>query len=370
MLAPGVGLTVKQNSAPVLAHVLLDVSKGGVVSATGTNLMATMTRALQVMDAIPGAACAPGRDLVKILTLMPAGDVRMTSAPNNYLTIESLVPKKKVSVKLLGMSASDFPDLDKVDLAACEPVSLGVGALRELADAVLYAAAKDEHRPHLGVVHIEREDGTTLHAVTTDGHRLCHAISGMPFPTLKPAGIGVPARSMQRLLSALPEDGEVALQVSAAHLVAVCGPLRATLKLVTDPFPAWRNIIPTGFTHTCTINRADVALLLARAETLTAAKTGSTGFTFSAKGGGELAVSVDNPDQGAMTDSVAEGVAVSGEEIRLLMNAEYIDEAVQHLRGDRVTFSTRGKTEVVHLSAGDATDGGFRAIALVMPMAS
>lgn len=71
-----------------------------------------------------------------------------------------------------------------------------------------------------------------------------------------------------------------------------------------------------------------------------------------------------------MTDSVAEGVAVSGEEIRLLMNAEYIDEAVQHLRGDRVTFSTRGKTEVVHLSTGDAEGGGFRVIALVMPMAS
>lgn len=370
MLAPGVGLTVKQNSAPALAHVLLDVGNGGIVSATGTNLMATMTRTMQTIQAIPGAACAPGRDLAKILALMPAGDVRLTSASNNYLSIESLAPKKRVSVKLLGMSASDFPDLDKVDASACAPVSLRVAALRELADAVLYAAGKDEHRPHLGVMHIEREDDSMLHAVTTDGHRLCHAVSTTPFPLLKPAGIGVPARSMQRLLSALPEDGEVALQVSATHLVAVCGPLRATLKLVRDPFPAWRNIIPAGFTHTCTINRADVALLLARAETLTAAKTGSTGFTFSAMGGGELAVSVDNPDQGAMTDSVAEGVAVSGEEIRLLMNAEYIDEAVQHLRGDRVTFSTRGKTEVVHLSTSEAGDGGFRAIALVMPMAS
>lgn len=369
-LAPSVDLTVKNSSAPVLAYVLIEVDKHGTVSATGTNLLATMTRTVQGAETRPGSVCAPGRDLDKILRLMPAGDVRLSAAVNSDITLESLVPRKKVRVQLRGLHAIDFPKLDKVDLDGCKPAVMRVADLRALADAVLYAASKDAHRTHLGVMHIEREAGGLLHAVTTDGHRLCHASAQVPFPATSTAGTGIPARSMQSLLDALPEEGSVALQLAPGYLVAVCGPLRATLKLVADPFPAWRNIIPAEFTHTCTIARTDVALLLARAETLAAAKTGSTGFTFSAKEGGELAVSVDNPDQGAMKDSVAEGVAVSGDEIRLSLNARYIDEAIQHLQGEQVMFGMRGKLEVVHLSTGGTHDNDFRAIALVMPMAN
>lgn len=369
-LAPGVALTFKDKSTPVLAYVLIEVDKHGTVSATGTNLLATMTRTVQGAETRPGSVCAPGRDLDKILRLMPAGDVRLSAAVNNDIALESLVPRKKVKVQLRGLHAVDFPKLNKVDLNGCKPTTMRAADLRAMADAVVYAASKDTHRPHLGVVHIEREAGGPLHAVTTDGYRLCHASAKLPFPTTTVSGIGVPARSMQSLLDALPEDGDVALQLAPGYLVAVCGTVRATLKLLDAPFPAWRGIIPEGFTHTCTIARADVALLLARAETLAAAKTGSTGFTFSAKEGGELAVSVDNPDQGAMNDSVAEGVAVSGDEIRLSLNARYIDEAIQHLSGEQVTFGTRGKLEVVHLSAVGTHDNDFRAIALVMPMAS
>ena len=369
-LAPGVALAFKDSSTPALGYVLIEVDKHGTISATGTNLLATMTRTVQGAETRTGSVCAPGQDLNKILRLMPAGDVRLSAAVNSDITLESLVPRKKVRVQLRGLHAVDFPKLDRIDLAEHKPTVMRVADLRAVSDAVLYAASKDAHRPHLGVMHIEREAGGPLHAVTTDGHRLCHASARVPFPTTSPAGIGVPARSMQRLLDALPEEGEGELRLASGHLVAVCGPLRATLKLITDPFPAWRQIIPETFTHTCTIARADVALLLARAETLAAQKTGSTGFTFSAKDGGELAVSVDNPDQGAMTDSVVEGVAVSGDEIRLLLNAGYVDEAVQHLHGDRVTFSTRGKVEVVHLSADGTHDNDFTAISLVMPMAS
>lgn len=368
ILAPAAASTRVEGTNPMLGHVLIEAARGQA-TITGTNLLLTMSRSTPVDIVTPGEICLPAREFESIARLMPDGSVQVQRIDNMRVELKSLAPKKKVAVNLRAATASDFPLVDKVKDADHKAVTLRVADLRAISEAVLYAASKDAHRPHLGVVHFERPEAI-LHAVTTDGYRLAYASAKVPFPATTIQGIGVPARELQRLLAALPEDGDVELRLAPGHLVVTCGPLRATLKLLDAPFPAWRGIIPEGFTHTCTIARADVALLLARAETLAAAKTGSTGFTFSAKEGGELAVSVDNPDQGAMNDSVAEGVAVSGDEIRLSLNARYIDEAIQHLSGEQVTFGTRGKLEVVHLSAVGTHDNDFRAIALVMPMAS
>ena len=53
------------------------------------------------------------------------------------------------------------------------------------------------------------------------------------------------------------------------------------------------------------------------------------------------------------------------------MNAVYIDEAIQHQPGDKITFSMRGTVDAVHITgAGYVADNGFSSIAIVMPMAS
>lgn len=370
-LAPGASVTTKNDkTAPILGFVRIE-AKAGQAIVTGTNLMITMIRSAPCEVVKPGSLCAPANELEKIVGLLPAGDVRLEQRENSWLEVTSMAPKKKVSVKLRGQTAADFPDVATVSATPAPVVSMKIADLRTVLDAVIYSACRDSHRPHLEVVHIEHEyEGSGLHAVSTDGHRLTHARADVAFPVTGAQGINVPAHSLRRLLSSLPEEGSVDVLLAPGYLVATTGPLRAVLKLGDQPFPAWRQIIPTSFEHTCTIARTDVALLLARAETLAAAKTGSTGFTFSAKEGGELAVSVDNPDQGAMKDSVAEGVAVSGDEIRLSLNARYIDEAIQHLQGEQVMFGMRGKLEVVHLSTGGTHDNDFRAIALVMPMAN
>jgi len=372
-LAPGAAVTTKNDkAAPILGFVRFDASTGEV-AIMGTNLMITMTRSSPCEVAKKGSMCLPANELEKIVGLMPAGDVRLEQRENTWVEVTSLAPRKKVSVKLRGQTSADFPEVATVPATRAPPVSMKIADLRMVLDAVLYSACKDAHRPHLGVVHIEHEyEGSGLHAVSTDGHRLTHARADLAFPVTGAQGVNVPAHSLRRLLSALPEEGAVDVLLAPGYLVATSGPLRAVLKLGDQPFPAWRQIIPTSFEHTCTLARADVAVMLARAETLAAAKTGSTTFEFSARdGSGELAVSVDNPDQGAMRDSVSEGVALSGAGLKTCMNAVYIDEAIQHLPGDKITFSMRGKVDAVHITgAGYVADNGFAAIAIVMPMQS
>lgn len=370
-LAPGASVTTNK-AAPILGFVRIE-AKAGQAIMTGTNLMITMTRSALCEVVKPGSLCAPANELEKIVGLLPAGDVRLEQRENSWLEVTSMAPKKKVSVKLRGQTAADFPDVATVPATTAPAVSMKIADLRTVLEAVIYSACRDSHRPHLEVVHIEHEyEGSGLHAVSTDGHRLTHARADVAFPVTGAQGVNVPAHSLRRLLSSLPEGGAVDVLLAPGYLVATTGPLRAVLKLGDQPFPPWRQIIPTSFEHTCTLARADVATMLARAETLAAAKTGSTLFEFSARdGSGELAVSVDNPDQGAMRDSVSEGVALSGAGLKTCMNAVYIDEAIQHLPGDKITFSMRGKVDAVHITgAGYVADNGFSSIAIVMPMAS
>ena len=219
-LAPGVALAFKDSSTPALGYVLIEVDKHGTISATGTNLLATMTRTVQGAETRTGSVCAPGQDLNKILRLMPAGDVRLSAAVNSDITLESLVPRKKVRVQLRGLHAVDFPKLDRIDLAEHKPTVMRVADLRAVSDAVLYAASKDAHRPHLGVMHIEREAGGPLHAVTTDGHRLCHASARVPFgkrmPTPRSASSGAPAGG----------EAVIAAMVARRRARATDGPVR------------------------------------------------------------------------------------------------------------------------------------------------
>lgn len=363
-LAPAAAATRRGGQNPT-EHVLI-AAGDGLLSFTGTNNILTMTRSAPVIVDEPGRVVVMAKALQDISTLMPPGSIEVTAA-QPWITLRSLAPKTKVSVRIQAFEASVFPLVDKVPDEPGAPIP--VDRFRALIEGVLYAASDDEHRPHLISVHAEHDAGRIV-VVATDGHRLAKASADIRWPAMEEHGINMPARSLLTLLRHLEDGQDVEMQLVEGGAFAVfrSGPLRVVMKLSPHTFPPWRPILPKDYVHTCSVSRADVQTMLDRALAMAVSKTHSTGLCFEREpsGAGVLKISVDNPDRGALSDGVVDGVVCRGNGVRQNVNAAYISEAVAHLAGDTITFQMNGSLDVARITGDSAA--GIDSESFVMPM--
>lgn len=344
-----------RSTLPILTHVLLEAEKdadGGRLWLTSTDLDMEVRLRIPAEIDEPGATTIHAGRLHTIVGKLTDGDIALETLADNA-TARLKQGRSRFDLQVL--QKADFPTFGE----AAYPTGFDIAAdlIAEAIDATSFAISTEETRYYLNGIFMHALSGplgSTLVAVSTDGHRLAKWARPAPVGAEEMQGVIVPRKTVgeiAKLCKGSPNPARI--EVSETVL---------TSKVIDGTFPAYDRVIPKDSAFTITLDRAALAASLDRIQTVLSTAGRAVKFAMRNEC---LALSATNPDAG----SAAEEMAFDGEaDIDIGFNAKYALEILNGLTGDRVEVClTDPGSPTVFRPANPAAAAAER-LAVLMPM--
>jgi DNA polymerase III subunit beta len=321
----GRGVSTRTN-VQILAGIMLRASAGQLhLSATDMEISLRVSLDAQVED--EGAVVVPGRLLVDIVRLLPAGEVTIAHRAEEgvaELTCGS------ASYKLHTYAAEDFPRLPEIDPETAFTVDRE--AFVETIARVSRSSSRDESRPVLTGI-LVRFEGSKLVMAATDSYRLSvkeTALENGPGQELEAI---VPARALAELSRvAQGEPGTISIGVQENQIVFGVDDVWLTARRIDGQFPNYRQLLPESFEAEIQLPR-DEFLEIVRRASLMAQRKSPLRLRFES---GELTVSAQTQDVGEARESLP--ISYSGDTIEIGFNAEFLRDGLESVSEEAVRF--------------------------------
>jgi DNA polymerase-3 subunit beta len=253
-----------KSTLPILETVLVEVSPGGEMTLTTTDLDISV-RTRRTVDVEEGGRVAiSARRLHEVVRELPDQELSL-SGEESGLTLKCGSGR----YRFVGAAIDDFPPLPEIPEE--KHTALEAKRLERMVRRTLYAVSMDETRPELTGVLLEiREHEVRM--VATNGHRLARASVRGPF---KPKGsLLLPPKALNQLLRLLPEtNGEVEIGGTKSYAQFRLGDTQLYSRLLEGPFPPYEGVIPKENPLRAVIVREDLFASLRRILVLSDAQT-------------------------------------------------------------------------------------------------
>jgi DNA polymerase-3 subunit beta len=266
-----------------------------------------------------------------------------------------------------GMDAEEFPELPIVDDG--QAVQLPADALIDGLRGVLFAASGDEAKQILTGVHLTiSEQG--LEFAATDGHRLAvvHTSDPVMDATGAPAegldlAVTIPAKALQELAKLLDRHAgqPVTVKFDQSQIVVEWPAQRLTSRLLEGQYPNYRQLIPSRFERSLTVDRRLLLSALERIAVLADQKNNIVKLTLS-QAEQELALVVDAPDVGSGREVMS--AQITGDDLDIAFNVRYLLDGLKALNAPDIQIQLNSATTPVILTPVSGTKMTY----LVMPV--
>jgi DNA polymerase-3 subunit beta len=309
-------------SVQILSGISLQ-AEGGRLALAATDMELSLRSSLEAEVVEEGTAVVPGRLLVEIARLLPAGAVEIEHKPEESRVA---VTSGSASYSLHTHAVEDFPRLPEVDAAQTFSVSREV--LLETVSRVGRSASRDESRPVLTGVLVRFGEGKLVMAAT-DSYRLAvkETALGEAAPELEAI---VPARALSELARIAGSEDSVDLGVHENHVVFRAGDVLLTTRRIDGQFPDYRQLIPEQFEHEITVPRQEILDVVRRIAVM-AQRNLPLRLRFAE---GELTVSVQAQDVGEARESMP--APFTGEPLEIGFNAEFLRDGIESVEADEI----------------------------------
>jgi DNA polymerase III subunit beta len=314
-----------RTSVNILTGIMLRAEEGRLsLAATDMEISLRVTLDAQVEE--EGSVVIPGRLLVDIVRLLPAGDVTLEHRAEEG--IAHLVCGS-ATYGLHTYSPDDFPRLPEI--APDESFSIERAALLDTIMKVGRSASRDESRPVLTGVLVRFEAGKLIMAAT-DSYRLSVKETEI---TDGPAGeieAIVPARALSELARIAQASGADSLIVGIQENQIVFGvdDVWLTARRIDGQFPNYRQLLPETFEAEVELPREEL-LDVVRRTGLMAQRKSPLRLRFEE---GQLTISAQTQDVGEAHESLP--AAYTADPIEIGFNAEFLRDGLESLEDDQV----------------------------------
>lgn len=309
------GVVEKRQTLPVLGNLLLDL-EGERLTVTGTDLEVELVTSLLVHAPIEtGRITVSARKLLDLTRSLPdQAMIQFSGQGEGRLRVVS----GSTRVTLVTLPADEFPNVDAIQDAAM--LTLPQASLLHLIDQTHFAMAQQDVRYFLMGLYLQLE-GSTLRAVSTDGHRL--ALCELQMEDAPEAGFGVvlPRKGVLELRRLLETEGDAqaTLRVGSNHLQVELGSVRFTSKLVDGEYPNYQRVIPTPGENKVLLDRAALRESLLRASILSTEKFRGVRLAFDQN---VLKVMAHNPEREQTEEELP--IDYDGAPVTIGFNASYL----------------------------------------------
>jgi DNA polymerase-3 subunit beta len=314
-----------RTSVQILAGVLLRASDGQL-SLAATDMEISLRVSLEAQIEDEGSVVVPGRLLVDIVRLLPAGEVTISHRAEEGVVEVLCGP---ATYRLHTYAAEDFPRLPEIDDSTAFTVEKE--AFVDTIARVSRSASRDESRPVLTGV-LVRFEGEKLVMAATDSYRLSvkeTALTEGPGQELEAI---VPARALAELarITQAGDPGTLQIGVQENQIVFGVDGVWLTARRIDGQFPNYKQLLPETFEAEVTIGREEL-LDVVRRTSLMAQRKSPLRLRFE---DGELTVSAHTQDIGEARESLP--VAYAGEPLEIGFNAEFLRDGLESVTDDSV----------------------------------
>jgi DNA polymerase-3 subunit beta len=312
-------------SVQILAGILLRAASGQLsLSATDMEISLRVSLDAQVED--EGSVVVPGRLLVDIVRLLPAGEVTISHRAEEGV-VELVCGT--ASYRLHTYAAEDFPRLPEIE--ASTAFTVDKEAFADTIARVSRSASRDESRPVLTGV-LVRFEGDKLVMAATDSYRLSVKETALPEGPGREVEAIVPARALAELarLAQGGEPGSLQVGVQENQVVFGVDDVWLTARRIDGQFPNYKQLLPETFEAEVTMPREEFLDVVRRTSVLAQRKS-PLRLRFEE---GELTVSAQTQDVGEARESLP--ISYSGETIEIGFNAEFLRDGLESVSDDSV----------------------------------
>ncbi|MEO8289409.1 MAG: DNA polymerase III subunit beta [Gaiellaceae bacterium] len=316
-----------RTSVQILAGIMLRAA-GGQLHLSSTDMEISLRVSLDAQVEDEGAVVVPGKLLVDIVRLLPAGE--LTFAHRAEEGVAELTCGS-ATYKLHTYAAEDFPRLPEVDPDAAFTVDKD--AFVETIARVSRSASRDESRPVLTGI-LVRFEGSKLVMAATDSYRLSVKETALEHGPGQELEAIVPARALAELsrIAQAGEPGPISIGVQENQIVFGVEDVWLTARRIDGQFPNYRQLLPETFEAEIPLPR-DEFLEIVRRASLMAQRKSPLRLRFE---NGELTVSAQTQDVGEVRESLP--ISYSGDTIEIGFNAEFLRDGLESVGDDTVRF--------------------------------
>ncbi len=314
-----------RTSVQILAGIMVRAS-GGKLHFSATDMEISIRDSVDAQVEEEGAVVVPGRLLVDIVRLLPAGDVTLEHRADEGV---ARLTCGSASYQLNTYAAEDFPRLPEIDPESAFTVDREV--FLDTIARVGRSASRDESRPVLTGI-LVRFEGEKLVMAATDSYRLSVKETSLPGgPGLELEAI-VPARALQELarVGQGAESDTIEIGVQENQIVFGVDGVWLTARRIDGQFPNYRQLLPEQFEAEVQLPREEL-LDVVRRTGLLAQRKSPLRLRFAE---GELTVSAQTQDVGEARESLPAGYA--GEALEIGFNAEFLRDGLESVTDDTV----------------------------------
>src|SRR5688500_8820495 len=304
-----------RTSVQILAGIMLRAGEGHLfLSATDMEISLRVSLGAQVED--EGAVVVPGRLLVDIVRLLPAGEVTLEHRADEGV---ARLVCGSASYQLNTYGPEDFPRLPEIE--PDNAFTVDREAFLDTIARVGRSASRDESRPVLTGILVRFEPGKLVMAAT-DSYRL--AVKETPArgstPDLEAI---IPARALQELARIGAGAEEMQLGVHEHHVVFGIDGAWLTTRRIDGQFPNYRQLLPEQFEHELQLPREELVDVVRRVS-LMAQRNSPLRLRFA---DGELTVSAQTQDVGEARESLP--VPYAADTLEIGFNADFLREGLE-----------------------------------------
>jgi DNA polymerase III subunit beta len=290
-----------------------------------TDMEVSLRSSLEAEVEGEGAAVVPGRLLVDLARLLPAGEVVIEHrAEENVVRIDC----GGASYRLHAFSEEDFPRLPELDSVGT--FSVDREALLETIARVSRSASRDESRPVLTGILVRFEPGKLVMAAT-DSYRLASKQTPLEGEAPDLEAI-IPARALAELQRIATAGDTIELGVHENQVVFGSGGVWLTSRRIDGQFPNIGQLVPETFEHELVVPRGEL-LEVVRRTSVMAQRNSPLRLRFAE---GELTVSAQTQDIGEARESLP--VAYAADPLEIGFNAEFLRDGLESVDADEVRF--------------------------------
>lgn len=314
-----------KSTLPILETVLIEVSPGGGITLTATDLdiSVRVKRAGDVEEG--GRVAVAARRLYEVVREL--GDQELSIAgEESGLTLKC--PSGRY--RFVGAPVDDFPGLPEIPDQ--KQVQIEPQKIERMVRQTLYAVSADETRPELTGLYLSITE-KEMSMVATNGHRLARATLTGTFKQKRE--MLLPPKALNQLLR-LMGDSEGPLEISGSKNYAMVqmGNTQLYSRLLEGPFPDYERVIPKSNPLHAVVRREDLLASLRRILVLSDSQTRQVKLLFEP---GRLQIMAEYQGAGEAQEELP--LEYEGDPLTIGYNGGYLLEMLKTFDSERVEMA-------------------------------
>ena len=332
-----IGIIPSRSTIPELENFLFSLSENNL-TITGTDTEVTIISKLNVVGEKDGEILVPAKKLFDTL--------KNQSEKTLNFVLEDGKTKVKISTETGvfhpgGISAENFIELPI--LKDEEKFYLKGESLKDLINTTSFAVSADDLRPAMMGVYFKIE-GKKITAVSTDGHRLVKKTISVESNDEKE--FIIPAKALLQIEKHINnEKEEIEIKLNKEYISFKVGESEIISRLICEKYPNYSAVIPTDNNTKLKTVKDELTRAVKSVSLYSNSISHQTKFNVKKN---KIKISAEDTDLG---QDASENIncEYSGEEFEVGFNANYILEALTHIKNENIVFRFSAPSKAVIL---------------------